>query len=120
MSENVNSSKRKLFVGEIVWLSIFGAIWIVGFVFAILGVCAYNVGKLSTNSLYSLQKSFASFFGMDGVMDFRIVGTAAMILAMIGLLIVIFYYTNKAVQEENKKRRYEERMRILMESDEQK
>ena len=54
---------------------------------------------------------------MDGVMDFRLWGTLVMIIAMIGLLIVIFYYTNKTVQEENKRRRYEERMRILMESD---
>ncbi len=112
-----NKKARKLFTGEIVWYSILGTIWVTGLVFAILGVCAYNIGKLNTNPLYALQKSFATFFKMSGVMDFRLWGTLAMIIAMIGLLIVIFYYTNKTIQEENKRRRYEERMRILMESD---
>ncbi len=112
--------KRKLFTGEIVWYSIFAAIWVTGLVFAILGMCAYNVGKLSTNSIYSLQKSFATFFNMSGVMDFRLVGSLAMVVAMIGFLIAIFYYSNKMAQEENKRRRYEERMRILMEGDESK
>ena len=113
-----NNNKRKIYKGEIVWYSIFGALWITGLVFAVLGVCAYNVGKLSTNPIYALQKSFATFFKMDGVMDFRFVGTVAMVIAMIGVLIVVFSYSNKAVQEAAKKRRHEERMRILMESDE--
>ena len=115
--QKAKKAQRKLFTGEIVWYSILGAFWITGLVFAVLGVCAYNVGKLSTNPLSELQKKFATFFKMDGVMDFRLWGTLVMIIAMIGLLIVIFYYTNKTVQEENKRRRYEERMRILMESD---
>lgn len=117
MEDTKKQNKRKLFTGEIVWYSILGAIWLFGLVFAILGICAYNVGKLSTNPLYALQKQFATFFKMSGVMDFRLWGTLVMIVAMIGLLIVIFYYTNKTVQEENRRRRYEERMRILMESD---
>ena len=112
--------KRKIYKGEIVWFSIFGALWLTGFVFAILGICAYNVGKLSTNPLYALQKSFASFFKMEGVMDFRLWGSLVMIVAMIGILIIVYTYSAKAVQEEAKRRRYEERMRILMESDEQK
>lgn len=120
MEETNKKSSRQIFKGEIVWYCIFGAIWVTGFVFAILGICAFNVGKLSTNPLYALQKSFASFFKMQGVMDFRIVGTVAMIIAMIGVLIVVFSYTAKTVELEAKKRRHEERMRILMESDQEK
>lgn len=111
-------TKRKPFTSEIVLYSIFGAIWIVGFVFAILGVCAYNVGKLSENDLYALQKSFASFFHMNGVMDFRLWGSLLMVVSMIAFLIAIAAYSNKAEQEEAKERRRAERMRILMEADE--
>ena len=42
-----------------------------------------------------------------------------MVVGMIGILIVIYSYSAKAVEEENKRRRYEERMRILMESDQE-
>jgi hypothetical protein len=117
MEEKVKKSHRKIFKGEIVWYCIFGFLWITGLVFAILGICAFNVGKLSTNPLYELQKSFAAFFKMQGVMDFRIVGTVAMIIAMIGILIVVFSYTAKAAELEAKQRRREERMKILMESE---
>ena len=111
--------KRKIYTSEIVWYSIFGALWLTGFVFAILGMFAYNYGKLSTNSLYALQKAFAAFFKMEGVMDFRLWGSLVMVVGMIGILIAIYSYSAKAVEEENKRRRYEERMRILMESDQE-
>lgn len=120
MNEKQSKKTRKVFGGEIAWYAIFGSLWITGFVFAILGVCAYNVGKLSTNSLYDLQRRFAAFFHMDGVMDFRVVGTIAMVIAMIGILIVVFSYTSKASELEAKKRRQAERMKILMEADEEK
>lgn len=120
MSEE-KQKKRQLFTGEIVWYSIFAVIWLTGLVFAILGMCAYNIGKLSTNPLYTMQKTLGTFFHIsNGVMDCRLVGSIAMIIAMIGILIVIFYYSNKAVQEENKKRLQEERRKILMESEETK
>ena len=56
---------------------------------------------------------------MEGVMDFRLWGSLVMVVGMIGILIVIYSYSAKAVEEENKRRRYEERMRILMESDQE-
>ena len=62
---------------------------------------------------------FAAFFKMEGVMDFRLWGSLVMVVGMIGILIVIYSYSAKAVEEENKRRRYEERMRILMESDQE-
>lgn len=111
------STKRKLYTSEIVLYSIFGAIWLFGFVFAILGMCAYNVGKLSMNKLYDLQKAFATFFNMNGVMDFRLWGTLVMAVAMIAFLIAIYAYTAKATNEEAAKRRKEERMKILMDMD---
>ncbi len=108
---------RKVFTSEIVWYSVFAAIWVTGLVLAILGVCAYNVGRLSDNPLYQAQKGLAAFFGGTGIADFRIVGTCFMLVAMIGFLITIYHYSNKVSQQAAEKRRYEERMRILMESD---
>lgn len=109
--------KRKLYKSEKILYAVFGAIWIFGFVFAILGVLAYNVGKLSQNPFYQLQKSFATFFKMDGVMDFRLWGTLVMIVAMIAFLIAIYAYTNKSNTEEAAARRKAERMKILMDLD---
>ena len=116
--ENTAKPKRKLYTAEIVLYSVFGAIWVLGFVFAILGVCAYNVGKLSLNPLYQMQKDFATFFHMEaGVIDFRLWGSLVMIVAMIAFLIAIFAFTNKSNQEEAARRRKEERMKILMDLD---
>lgn len=116
--KNTVKKPRKLYVSEIVWYSILGAIWLLGFVFAILGVCAYNVGKLSNNQLYQLEKSFATFFGQEGkVFDFRLWGTLVMVVAMIGFLIAIYAYSNKAQAEIDAARRKKERMAILDEFD---
>ncbi len=109
--------KRKLYRSEIVLYSIFGAIWAFGFIFAIFGILAYNVGKLSVNPFYAMQKGFAAFFGMQGVMDFRLWGSLVMIVAMIAFLIAIFAYTAKSNNEEAARRRKEERRKILMDMD---
>ncbi len=111
------NKKRKLYTSEIVLYSIFGAIWLFGFVFAIFGVIAYNYGKLSLNPFYTMQKNFATFFGMTGAMDFRLWGSLVMIIAMIAFLIAIFAYSSRATSEEAAKRRKEERMKILMDLD---
>lgn len=109
--------KRKFYTSEIVLYSIFGAILLFGFVFAILGVCAYNVGKLSVNPLYNLEKQFATAFHMNGVMDFRLWGTLVMVVAMIAFLIAIYAYSLRASREEAAERRRKERMAILMDFD---
>lgn len=119
MAENEKKQKRSLYTSEIVLYSIFGAFWIVGFVFAILGLFAYNYGKLSENSLYALQKSFATFFKMKStVMDFRLWGTIIMVVMMVCFLITVFAYANRAEKQAAEERRRAERMRILMEADE--
>lgn len=117
MENIVKKSKRKLYTSEIVLYSIFSAIWLFGLIFAIFGILAYNVGKLSLNPFYAMQKSFATFFHMSGVMDFRLWGTIVMIVAMIAFLIAIFAYTAKASNEEAAARRKAERMKILMDMD---
>ena len=110
--------KRKIYTSELVLYVIIALLWLTGFVFAILGVFAYNYGKLSNNGLYALQKSFAAFFGMkESVMDFRLWGTGVMLVAMIAFLIVIFVYSSKATNEVAAERRREERRRILEETD---
>jgi uncharacterized membrane protein len=119
MEETVKNTKRKLYTSEIVLYSIFAAIWLFGFVFAIFGVLAYNVGKLSLNPFYTMQKNFATFFGMSGAMDFRLWGSLVMIISMIAFLIAIFAYTSRAANEAAAKRRKEERMKILMDLDAQ-
>ena len=64
-----------------------------------------------------MQKDFATFFHINGVMDFRLWGSLVMIVAMIAFLIAIFAFTNKSNQEEAARRRKEERMKILMDLD---
>ncbi len=117
MENTQNKPKRKVYRSEIILYSIFGAIWVFGFVFAIFGILAYNVGKLSLNPFYTMQKNFATFFKMDGAMDFRLWGSLVMIVAMIAFLIAIYAYSSKAANEEAAKRRKEERLKILMDLD---
>ena len=118
MEKKEQKTKRKLYRAEIVLYSIFGAIWGLGFIFAIFGVLAYNVGKLSVNPFYQMQKGFAAFFGNEGsVLDFRLWGSLVMIVAMIAFLIAIYAFTAKSNTEEAARRRKEERMKILMDMD---
>ena len=79
---------------EIFWLSLFGVIWVTGFVFSILGICAMNITPISENPLYLAQKSFGSLIGL-GLVDFRIFGTILLVIGMIGLILTFFYYSNK-------------------------
>lgn len=110
---------RKLYTSELVLYIIYGVLWLTGFVFAILGVFAYNYGKLSTNPLYALQKSFAAFFNMTGVMDFRVWGSILMLIMMVFFLVTIFFYSSHAEKSAAEERRRQERMRILMAGDEE-
>lgn len=105
---------KNLYLSEFIILIVLSVIFITGLVFAILGMIAFNVGKLSDNPLYQLQKSFATFFGHNGaVFDFRIFGTIIMVVAMLGFLISIYLYSLKEAKEIANKRRIEERNRIL-------
>lgn len=79
---------------EIFWLSLFCVIWVTGFVFSILGICAMNITPISENPLYLAQKSFGSLIGL-GLVDFRIFGTILLVVGMIGLILTFFYYSNK-------------------------
>ncbi len=79
---------------EIFWLSLFGVIWVTGFVFSILGICAMNITPITENPLYLAQKSFGSLIGL-GLVDFRIFGTILLVVGMIGLILTFFYYSNK-------------------------
>lgn len=117
MKENNQEKGRSLYPSEIVLYSIFGSIWLVGLVFAILGMFAYNYGKLSENNLYALEKSFAKFFHMQGAMDFRLWGTIVMVVMMICFLITVYAYADRAEKKKAAERRKAERMRILMEAD---
>ena len=88
---NAKAYKRN----EIILLSVFGAIWLLGFVLAILGIVAYNLPKLTENNpLYAAQKGFASFLGINGVVDFRILGTVIFLVATIFIIIVLRHYAN--------------------------
>lgn len=106
-------AKRIIYKSEIVWYSIFGAIWLLGLILGILGICAFNVGKLSNNPLYQAQKDLATFFGVEGLIDFRLVGTIIMLIAMVLFLIAIYVYSTKANEKLAAERRAEERRRIL-------
>lgn len=108
MTSKEKKSKRT----EIVLLSIFGAIWLFGFVLAILGVYAFNgPGKISNNPIYSAQRNLAQFLGMKGLVDFRIWGSIILVLAMIVLIGILYHYANKYDSIKAKKERTAERMK---------
>ncbi len=109
--------KRKLYISEIVWYCIIGTIWLFGFVLAILGVCAYNVGDISANKLYAAEKALGEFLGWESRASFAMIGTVIMVIAMICFFIAIYAYAYKASETENTQRRLEERRKILEESD---
>ncbi len=110
--------RRTIYRTEIVWYAILGALWLFGLVLAILGVCAYNVGRISTNPLYGAEKAWATFFGMaeGSILDFRIAGSVVMIVSMLLFFVIIYLFSSKANEELAAERRRQERMRILMES----
>jgi uncharacterized membrane protein len=116
---NEQKKGRKPYRSEVVWYSVFGVLLVFGLVVSILGMCAYNIGRLSDNPLYLFEKSVAhAFGGKEGsVADFRLIGTCFMLVAMVGFLISIYHYVSRATKEEAEKRRKEERMRILMEGE---
>ncbi len=106
--------KRVIYTSEIVLYSIFGTIWLFGFVLGILGICAYNIGKLSNNPLYQFETNLGAFLGWDGICDLRIVGTVIMLISMVILLIIIYVYSVKVKEQLATERREAERRRILM------
>ena len=110
--------RRTIYRSEIVWYSILGGLWLFGLILAILGVCAYNVGKISLNPLYGAERAWAAFFGMPegSVLDFRIVGSIVMVVSMLCFFIAIYAYSSKVSEEKAVERRREERMKILMET----
>ena len=104
---NAKAYKRN----EIILLSVSGLSGIIyqrssGFVLAILGIVAYNLPKLTENNpLYAAQKGFASFLGINGVVDFRILGTVIFLVATIFIIIVLRHYANKYDAIKSKKER---------------
>ena len=106
---------KSLYLSEFIILLVLSLFFITGLVFAILGMFAFNVGKLADNPLYQAQKSFATFFkSKEGaVFDFRIFGTIVMVVSMLGFLLSVYLYSLKETKEIAKKRRIEERNRIL-------
>lgn len=109
---------RKIQKSEIVWYSILGALWLFGLILAILGVCAYNVGKIGSNPLYGAERDWAAFFGMPegSILDFRVVGTIVMVVSMLLFFVAIYVYATKASEREAEERRRQERLRILMDN----
>lgn len=114
MAKKVAKKIKSLYLSEFIILIVLSLIFITGLVFAILGMFAYNLGKLADNPLYQAQKAFATFFKHDGaVFDFRIFGTIIMVVSMLGFLISVYLYSLKEAKEIANKRRIEERNRIL-------
>lgn len=107
--------KKKSKVTEIVLLSIIGAVWLLGFTLAVLGVIAYSLPTHTINNpLYSAQKALASFLGMGKIIDFRILGTIIFLIAMVLGVAVLYHYANKYDQIRAKKARREERRKNLL------
>lgn len=105
-----------LYQSEFIIFVVLGVLFLFGLVISILGMFAYNFGKLADNNLYQFQKSVATAFGgkEGAVADFRLIGSLIMVVIMFGFLISIYAYSLKESKEIAKKKRQEERLRILL------
>lgn len=100
---------------EIVWLSVFGTIWFIGFIFGILGLFAFNIEPVTTNPLYIAQRAFGTMMNM-GLVDFRIFGAILMLVSMIVMVIVLYYYANKHDTIKITKQRREKMLKDLLDA----
>ena len=105
---------KSLYLSEFIILIVLGVFFLFGFVTSILGMFAFNYGKLADNELYQFQKEVATFFKLKStVADFRIIGTIIMVVIMLFFLICVYIYSSIETKEIAQKRRQEERQRIL-------
>ena len=105
--EDNSKEKFKFSRNEIIWYSIFSLIFISGLTLCILGVCAIYITPVSTNPLFLAMRDFSIFLNRTTILDWRILGSIIMIIAMVGFIISVTVYTKK----------YKERLKILMSSD---
>lgn len=109
------TKEQKSKIVEITLLSFFGAIWLMGLVFAILGMCAFNIDPVTQNPVYMAQKTFGSILGM-GLVDFRIFGSILIIVSMLAIIIILYIYANKYDTIKITRDRRERMMKELLES----
>lgn len=117
LQEDYSTLKFKLSVKEIVWFSIFGVIFLTGIIIGILGICAVNIGSISSNPIFQAERDFSIFLRRSTILDFRIFGAGLMIVAMVGFIISTVIFMNKFIKEKASKKKYNERLQILMSSD---
>ena len=115
--EDNSKEKFKFSRNEIIWYSIFSIIFISGLTLCILGVCAMYITPVSTNPLFLAMRDFSIFLNRTTILDWRILGSIIMIIAMVGFIISVTVYTNKYIKEKTSKKKYKERLKILMSSD---
>lgn len=108
------NKERKSIITEIVLLSIFGTFWVLGLVFCILGMCAFNIDPVTLNPIYMAQKTMGSIFGL-GLIDFRIFGTVILLVSMVLIIGILYYYANKYDTVKITKNRREKMMKELLE-----
>lgn len=108
---------RKSQVWEIIWLVLFGIIWVAGLVIGILGICAHNVGWLLTNPLYAAETSMTQWLNWGFRVDWRIFGAILLVIGTIGLVITLFYFANKHDKEAIKAARRAERLKAILASE---
>ena len=85
---------------------------------ALVKIPGKELGKITLNPLYQAQADFAAFFGGTGIVDFRILGSIMMVVSMLFLFIIFYVYSAKVSEKIAERRRFEERMKILNDSDE--
>lgn len=116
MTKKERASKYR----EIVLLSIFGAIWLCGFIFCCLGIYAFNgSGKLANNPIYQAQKSMSTVFNLSFMVDFRLFGGILCLIAMVLLLATFYHYANKYDHVSERRQRQAERLKSLIEQEKQ-
>lgn len=117
LQEDYSTLKFKFSVKEIVWYSIFGVIFLTGAILGILGICAVNIGSISSNPIFQAERDFSIFLRRSTILDFRIFGAGLMVVAMVGFIISTIIFMNKFIKEKASKKKYNERLQILMSSD---
>lgn len=111
----VKSKVKQIKRSEIILLSIFGCIALLGFIISILGIIAFSLPTVTKNNpLYSAQVNFAKWLGIGSLVDFRILGTIIMVIGVVFLLVVLQHYASKHDEIQAKIQRKEERRKNLM------
>ena len=110
----LTKEQRRSIGWECFWLSLFGVIWIVGFVMGLLGILAHNAGWITRNPLYQAETEMTELFGWGFRIDWRYFGATLLVIGLIGLVSTLFYFANKYDRAKQRAVRRAERLKAIL------